>query len=197
MSSTQLLAESQQLVIKSINVPAKVKIGEVDHVILDCDYELENTSEDGLVVKWFFGNDIMVYQWIHKRMPLATELVKRYVDLTYRASNNSCTEYRAMKLNNPGIELSGDYKCVISTFDDEKTANASMVIYSESNKFSILNFPPLFVSSYNYDCLLCHSIVIPSKMIFTSLNGLTHYTRTILVWQQREKCSTLSTRGRL
>lgn len=129
------IPESQQLVIKNVKVPATVKVGEVDHVILDCDYDLENTSRQGLVVKWFFEGDKVVYQWIQGRKPLAVEPAKRYVDLTYKASNDPYTEYRAMKLNNPGIDLTGDYTCVISTFEDEKSANASMVVYVTGETF--------------------------------------------------------------
>lgn len=105
-----------------------MKIGDVEHVILDCDYALENTSTQGLVVQWFFNDNQLVYQWIHGKSPLADESVKKYVDLTYRASDDPFTEYRAMKLDKPGVELSGDYKCVISTFEAEQMANASMVM---------------------------------------------------------------------
>ncbi|CAL1674173.1 unnamed protein product [Lasius platythorax] len=129
------ILESQQLVIKSINVPSAVKVDDVNHVILDCDYALENTSSQGLVVKWFFNDDQVVYQWIHGRHPLADNPVAKYIDLTYKASDDPFTEYRAMKLNKPGIDLTGDYTCVISTFEDEKAANASMVIYSTEEKF--------------------------------------------------------------
>ncbi|XP_070170571.1 uncharacterized protein [Polyergus mexicanus] len=129
------ILESQQLVIKSINVPSAVKVGDVNHVILDCDYALENTSSQGLVVKWFFNDDQVVYQWIHGRNPLADEPATKYIDLTYKASDDPFTEYRAMKLDKPGIDLTGDYTCVISTFEDEKAANASMVIYSTEEKF--------------------------------------------------------------
>lgn len=108
-----------------------VKVGELDHVILDCDYEFENTSKEGLVVKWFFENDKLVYQWIYGRKPLAAGQAEKYIDLTYRASDDPYTQYRAMKLNDPGIDLTGNYKCVISTYDDEDAAYASMVIYGE------------------------------------------------------------------
>lgn len=108
-----------------------MKVDDVNHVILDCDYALENTSSQGLVVKWFFNDDQVVYQWIHSRNPLADNPVAKYIDLTYKASDDPFTEYRAMKLNKPGIDLTGDYTCVISTFEDEKAANASMVIYCE------------------------------------------------------------------
>lgn len=123
--------ESQQLVIKSINVPSAVKLGDVDSVILDCDYALENTSSLGLVVKWFFNDDQVIYQWIHGRDPVANELIAKHVNLTYKASDDPFTEYRAIKLDTPGIDLTGDYTCVISTFEDERVANASMVIYCE------------------------------------------------------------------
>ncbi|XP_025263892.1 uncharacterized protein LOC105254096 isoform X2 [Camponotus floridanus] len=132
------ILESQQLVIKSINVPPAVKVGNVNHVVLDCDYALENTSSEGLVVKWFFNGleeAGLVYQWIHGRNPLADEPAAKYIDLTYKASDDPFTEYRAMKLDNPGTDLTGDYMCVISTFEDEKMANASMVIYSTEEKF--------------------------------------------------------------
>jgi len=114
-----------------VKVPPTVRLGNVDYVILDCDYALEDTSSHGLVVKWFFNDEQVVYQWIHGRNPAANELIARYVDLNYKASNDPFTEYRAMKLNKPGIDLTGDYTCVISTFQDERRANASMIIYCE------------------------------------------------------------------
>lgn len=113
-----------------------MRIGDVDHVILDCDYALENTSSKGLVVKWFLNNEVVndrvVYQWIYGHKPLADEPAKKYADLTYMVSNDPLTQYRALKLKKPGIDLTGDYKCVISTFEDERSANASMIVYCES-----------------------------------------------------------------
>ncbi|KAL6418916.1 hypothetical protein ACFW04_014137 [Cataglyphis niger] len=122
------LQKSWQLIIKSINVPDIIKVSN-DYIILDCDYDLENTSSKGLVVKWFFNTNQVVYQWIYGRHPLADEPAAKYIDLTYKASDDPYTEYRAMKLNKPGIDLTGEYTCVISTFEDERTANASMIVY--------------------------------------------------------------------
>lgn len=130
------ISESQQFIIRSINIPSAVKVGDVDYVILDCDYALENTSSHGLVVKWFFNDNQVVYQWIYGKKPLADDPAAKYVDLTYKASNDPFTEYRAMKLDKPGIDLTGNYTCVISTYADERTANASMVIYSTEKKFN-------------------------------------------------------------
>ncbi|EFN67384.1 hypothetical protein EAG_12794 [Camponotus floridanus] len=132
-----MFTESWQLIIKSINVPDIIKVNN-DYIILDCDYDLENTSSQGLVVKWFFNTNRVVYQWIYGRQPLADEPAAKYVDLTYKASDDPYTEYRAMKLNKPGIDLTGEYTCVISTFEDERTANASMIVYSTEEKFDLL-----------------------------------------------------------
>ncbi|XP_012058560.1 PREDICTED: uncharacterized protein LOC105621710 [Atta cephalotes] len=122
--------ESWQLIIKRINIPPTVKLNDTDYIILDCDYDLENTSSTGLVVKWFFNTNQVIYQWIYGRYPLADEPAAKYVDLTYKASNDPYTEYRAIKLNKPGVDLTGIYTCVISTYADERMANASMIVYS-------------------------------------------------------------------
>jgi hypothetical protein len=125
-----------------VNVPPAVRLGKVDHVILDCDYALENTSSRGLVVKWFFNDEQVVYQWIHGMHPVANELIARYVDLEYKASDDPFTEYRAIKLDKPGIDLTGDYTCVISTFQDERRANAYMIVYCEHAHPSFRLIPP-------------------------------------------------------
>lgn len=131
--------ECWQLVIKSVNVPATVKAGDTDYVILDCDYDLENTPSKGLVVKWFFNTNEVAYQWIYGMEPLAGDTARKYIDLEYRASDDPYTKYRAMKLNKPGIDLTGEYTCVIFTFADEQSASASMVVYSTENKFDLLS----------------------------------------------------------
>ncbi|KAK1135413.1 hypothetical protein K0M31_000011, partial [Melipona bicolor] len=128
-----------QLVIKNVNVPAKVKAGDTDHVILDCDYDLGNTPSKGLVVKWFFNTNEVAYQWIYGREPLAGDTTRKYIDPEYKASDDPYTKYRAMKLNKPGIELTGEYTCVIFTFADEQSASGSMVVYSTEDKFELLS----------------------------------------------------------
>lgn len=126
-----IFTESTQLIIKSINVPPLVKAGEVDYVILDCDYDLENISSAGLVVKWYFNYDNVEYQWIYGQEP-QTDPASSHIDLGYKASDDPYTMYRAMKLNNPTINLTGDYRCAVFTFEDEDIADASMIVYCKS-----------------------------------------------------------------
>lgn len=118
-------------------MPETVRTGETDYVILDCDYDLENTPSRGLVVKWFFNGNDLAYQWIYSREPRAGEPAAKYVDLTYKASDDPYTKYRAMKLNKPGIDLTGEYTCVVCTFVDETSASASMLVYSAEDTFDL------------------------------------------------------------
>ncbi|XP_044016469.1 uncharacterized protein LOC122857958 isoform X2 [Aphidius gifuensis] len=127
---------TQQLVIKSINVPPLVHAGEVDYVILDCDYDLKNISTEGLVVKWFYNYDNVEYQWIYGSEPQA-DPSSSHIDVGYKASDDPVTMYRAMKLNNPTINLTGDYRCAVFTFEDEQIANASMIVYSTEEIFDL------------------------------------------------------------
>lgn len=128
-----------------MNIPSMVKANDTDYVILDCDYDLEDTPSKGLVVKWFFNANEVAYQWIYGRDPLAGDITRKYVDLKYKASDDPYTTYRAMKLNKPGIDLTGEYKCVISTYADEQSASSSMVVYC---KYPLINGQPFITVFY-------------------------------------------------
>ncbi|XP_014203688.1 uncharacterized protein LOC106635989 [Copidosoma floridanum] len=123
------LQVSEQLIMRKTEIPASVRAGE-DYVILDCDYEFQNTSTKGLVVKWYFNTFDLVYQWIYGTAAQAIEPASKYIDLHYKASNDPNKMYRAMKLTQPDIDLTGNYTCLISTFQDEISANMPMTVYS-------------------------------------------------------------------
>ncbi|XP_003427017.1 uncharacterized protein LOC100679306 isoform X2 [Nasonia vitripennis] len=129
---------SLQLVIKKVDIPTSVRVGE-EYVILDCDYDLENTSPMGLVVKWYLNGYYLVYQWIYDKVPGAPDPISKYIDLQYKASNDPNTMYRAMKLMRPDIDLTGNYTCQISTFQDEVSTTRPMTVYStgQENEFKL------------------------------------------------------------
>ncbi|XP_076291339.1 uncharacterized protein LOC143214328 isoform X2 [Lasioglossum baleicum] len=126
--------------MKSVSIPATVKAGDTDSVILDCDYDLEDTRKEGLVVQWYFNTNYVFYQWIYgmSPQPSGDGIARNYVDVTYEASDDPYTKYRAMKLNKPGIDLSGEYKCVISTFQTEISESSTMIVYSTEEKFDLV-----------------------------------------------------------
>ena len=51
--------------IREMRVPPVVQSGSVDHVILDCNYDVTFKEGKQLDIKWFFGDDHQpFYQWL-------------------------------------------------------------------------------------------------------------------------------------
>ncbi|CAB0036653.1 unnamed protein product, partial [Trichogramma brassicae] len=115
--------------IIKVDIPYVVRAGSPDPVVLDCNYDLGNSKTQGLVIKWFVNQDVL-YQWIHGKNPAGSDEFQKYIDASYRASNDTRSEYRAVKLVRPGHELSGNIKCIISTIFDEVEAVRKMLVYS-------------------------------------------------------------------
>lgn len=120
--------------IKSLRVPDRVVNGSASSVVLDCDYSLnEPVSGSGLVVKWFFNDEpYPVYQWIHSQRPQDSGVLKGRLNLDYRASEDEAKAYRALQILNPTTALSGEYKCLVSTFSSEDSEAKKMVIYGKT-----------------------------------------------------------------
>ncbi|KPJ01027.1 hypothetical protein RR46_05292 [Papilio xuthus] len=104
--------------IINIRVPEVIEYGTRDAVTLDCDYVTKNVT--GLVVKWFYND---------RSQPL---------DLTYKVSQNPYMKHRALRILQPGTELTGNYTCVVSTFlaEDEKTR--PMTIFVPETRFDMI-----------------------------------------------------------
>ena len=57
--------------IREMRVPPVIQSGTVDHVILDCNYDVTYMEGKQLDIKWFFGDDHQpFYQWLpgHRRV---------------------------------------------------------------------------------------------------------------------------------
>lgn len=121
--------------ITELRVPPHVKNGTDKPVVLDCLYTLrpdEQGDDTGLVVKWFFNKSQKpVYQWIHHQKPQALGAFKDRLWLDYRASDDNMTAYRALYIINPTVELSGEYKCIVSTNLDEDFSVKKMIVFGE------------------------------------------------------------------
>lgn len=50
-----------------------------------------------------------------------------------RASSHPATMHRALYIVHPTTELSGEYKCFVSTFTDEDFMIKKMIVYGEKN----------------------------------------------------------------
>uniref|UniRef100_A0A6P7F9Z2 Uncharacterized protein LOC114326307 isoform X1 n=1 Tax=Diabrotica virgifera virgifera TaxID=50390 RepID=A0A6P7F9Z2_DIAVI len=106
-------------------------------VVLDCDYTLD--ADDGaLVVKWYFNDGNLVYQWISGHPPTAIGILKRRLNLNYKAdSADPNKHHRALFILNPTSELSGNYTCLVSTFKSEDVRSKSMIVLTQPQYFEI------------------------------------------------------------
>ena len=121
--------------IRDFKVPSLVKYGDEDSVVLDCNYDFSEQERNGLVIMWFFNRDLNPFlQWIPGRKPqVIDDRFRNHVDLEYTVSEESdeAKMYRALKIMNPIPDLSGSYKCKVSTLLDEDFQQKSMIIYCE------------------------------------------------------------------
>lgn len=113
--------------INYIKVPGAVKNDSGSPAILDCNYSVRPDDTE-LVVKWLL-NDEVVYQWIPPQKPQSLGRLKTRVDLSYKATDDPKTVYRAMKIWNPTTDIAGEYKCFVSTFADEDFSVKNMVVF--------------------------------------------------------------------
>lgn len=58
-------------------------------------------------------------------------MLKGRLDLSYRASDHNATMHRALYIKQPTTDLSGDYKCLVSTFWGEDFMNKKMVVFGK------------------------------------------------------------------
>ena len=123
-----MFTEVMPINITTVNIPKVVRAGTEQHIILDCVYNMGSSPKTGLVIKWFVNQDLL-YQWIRGSKPRASDEFKKYIDESYKASNDPDTMYRAVKLVRPGHELSGNVRCVIFTQYDEADASRKMLVY--------------------------------------------------------------------
>ncbi|XP_034935338.1 uncharacterized protein [Chelonus insularis] len=134
-----VLRGAEPLRITSVEIPKIVRAGTDEPVILDCKYDMELTSNVALVVKWYIKQNELLYQWIHDRRHRGSDEYRHYIDESYKASNDSNTMYRAVKLVKPSHELSGKVKCSISAQDAEVEATSDMLVYSPASVFRLFH----------------------------------------------------------
>lgn len=115
--------------INYIKVPIAVQNNSNSPIILDCYYSLRPDDTD-LVLKWFL-NENLVYQWIPPQKPQSFGALKNKLNLTYKASDDPKSVYRAMYVLNPTTEIAGEYKCYVSSFTDEDFSIRNMIVFGK------------------------------------------------------------------
>jgi len=123
-----------------MRVPQMIESGSEPHVVLDCDYDLRDSEGTQVDVKWFFGDDPQpFFQWLPGRPPQAIgDLFRDRLDLTYEVANSDeFRKHRAIKILRPTTELSGMYRCKVSSFVDEDFMQKPMVVYAPPRNIDI------------------------------------------------------------
>ena len=56
-------------------VPSEIQNDTETFVVLDCQYSLNHTEKDGMILKWYL-NGITIYQWIPPARPQVIEMFR-------------------------------------------------------------------------------------------------------------------------
>jgi len=133
--------------IYDAHIPPPLELGRQDEVVLNCDYDLKEEERGQLDIKWYFKDDVVPFlQWIPGagRRPQLVQptLFKGHVDLNFRVDDDEHKAYRALKIMQPTLAMAGNYRCKVSTFEDEG--------YVEQ-KLSIYVLPKNMVLNHNFD----------------------------------------------
>ena len=115
-------------------MPRYVENGTEDSVILDCIYTLDKTEDKNLVVKWFLNDDPEpIYQWIpelNARHASKRLLGRINMDFTVNTPD-PLTQYRALNILRPTIDLSGKYSCHVLSLSSQDSKEEMMMVYGE------------------------------------------------------------------
>uniref|UniRef100_A0A1B6DR62 Ig-like domain-containing protein n=1 Tax=Clastoptera arizonana TaxID=38151 RepID=A0A1B6DR62_9HEMI len=159
--------------ITSLRVPPAVHNGTGSAAILDCQYTLrpeEASPDSGLVVKWFFNNGpTPVYQWIPSQKPQELGVLRGRLNLDYKASHHASTMHRALYITNPTTELSGEYKCSVSTFNDEDFMIKRMIVFAPEKSFEVVQ--TTIFNTVNITCRARGVYPEPKIALFKHSNG--------------------------
>lgn len=138
--------------IKMLSIPPKVKSGSEEPILLDCDYTYDEIDKVGLVVKWYWnGRNHMVYQWIVGQPPQGLGILKDRLDLGHRVSSDNYTEFRALRIVRPTHNLTGEFLCQVSSYEDEKEKGQKLLVYSPASKINLKQEKPTD-DSVNISC---------------------------------------------
>jgi len=144
---TVLLQFANGVQIYDAHIPPPLALGSLDEVVLNCDYDLKEEERGQLDIKWFHNDDYMPFlQWIPGggRRPQLVQptLFQGHVDLDFRVDEDENKAYRSLKILQPTLAMAGNYRCKVSTFEDEGYVEQTLSIYA---------FPKTMVLNHNID----------------------------------------------
>ncbi|KAF3420447.1 hypothetical protein E2986_02144, partial [Frieseomelitta varia] len=119
--------------IYTLDVPLVVRNG-TGPIDLSCIYNVSK-YENGLVIKWYHNED-QIYQWIPPMPPQDVGVINGLAE--YPEQNLKYSNSRSIiRLKMAIIEMTGEYACIISTFQEEDVRRTKMIVYVPETSLSI------------------------------------------------------------
>ncbi|KAG7161448.1 hypothetical protein Hamer_G021110, partial [Homarus americanus] len=109
----------------------------------------------------------LVYQWIPPLRPQALGVLSGRVNTTYEASRDPWAVHRALYIPHPDPSLSGQYSCSVSTFEDEDTRTAHLLVWRPARDVELKYWRP---SEYlvNITCSVAGVAPRPEFTLYTT-----------------------------
>lgn len=142
---------------------APLEFGSRNEIVLNCDYELSDEEKPQLDIKWYFNDDVTPFlQWVpgggRKPQLIPGTHFKGHVDLDFRVDEDEYKAYRALRIVEPTLAMSGDYRCKVSTFEDEGYVEQKLLLYGMF--YVHKKFTSMYFSSF-----CCLDIVPPKNVL--------------------------------
>ncbi|VVC34895.1 Immunoglobulin-like domain,Immunoglobulin-like fold, partial [Cinara cedri] len=172
-----LTARLNSVIILEQKVPAAVLNGS-EYVVLDCLYRLNPNKTEGLSVTWYFNNSpSLTYQWIPGFEVQTMGPLKSHILAGYKVNtDDELAKYRAVYIIRPTIELTGNYKCVVSTFYDEDFMIKKMTVYAPGQNLRMRRMKTVHRGQVNISCTISKVFPIPQIQMYIVVesNGTTN-----------------------
>ncbi|XP_011637002.1 uncharacterized protein LOC105427111 [Pogonomyrmex barbatus] len=123
--------------IRSLDVPLVVRNG-TGPVDLICIYEIDE-DENGLVIKWFH-EAYQIYQWIPPIPPQDIGIIEGLAEYPAEILKNPYS-HSVIRLKTVTMDMTGEYTCAISTFQDEASNSSKMIVYIPENDMMVRIYP--------------------------------------------------------
>ncbi|XP_032664048.1 uncharacterized protein LOC116840836 isoform X2 [Odontomachus brunneus] len=147
--------------IRSLDVPLVVRNG-TGPVDLACVYEIDD-KENGLVIKWFH-EAYQIYQWIPPMPPQDIGVIKGLAE--YPVENLRDPNSRSViRLKTVTIDMTGEYTCAISTFQDEASNSTKMIVYVPESDMTVRTYP-FNKTHVNLTCVVTGARPRPSLKLY-------------------------------
>jgi len=149
----------------SISTPGSLEAGQ--DLTLDCDFEFEGVEATQLDLKWYFnGSPVPIYQWV-PALDLGPQVIdpmfKDNLDLKYEAHGDNMKKHKALHIINPDQRFSGNYKCRVSSFVDEASAENEVIVYVPPSQVLIA---PLQKESSELQNITCEVLgIFPQPLV--------------------------------